>query len=85
MKNRDHATDLSALITAYIGFYPCQRFILWLRHEAALWCERPAWRISAELSHDKQMFWIFYQRDDRINSTNRPGEEALHAKAVREY
>lgn len=35
MKHRDHVVDVSALIVALIGSYLCQRFIFWLRQEAA--------------------------------------------------
>lgn len=36
MKKREYLIYFSALIMALIGFYPCQRFILWLRPEAVL-------------------------------------------------
>ena len=36
MKKQDNVIDLSALIIAVIGFYPCQRFVLWSRQEAVL-------------------------------------------------
>jgi hypothetical protein len=29
MKKQDNVIDVSALIIAVIGFYPCQRFVLW--------------------------------------------------------